>query len=91
MADIITKAVREDNADTSVQCYHISYEVEDSGDKNQFVVVIKAEDMTDSTDAAEAKTLANVKAAAIKSAWVAAKAAVGTSADEPTIEGTVTL
>lgn len=91
MADTITKAVREDNSDASVNSYHISYEVEDGGDKNQFVIVIKASEMTLDTDVVEAKTLANVKAAAIKSAWVTSKATSSTNADEASIEGAVTL
>lgn len=91
MADTITKAVREDKADSSVKCWHISYEVEDGADKNQFVVVVLADDMTDATDAAEAKTLANAKAATIKSDWVTAKAEASSSTEDPTLEGSVTL
>lgn len=91
MADTITEAVREDNADSSVKCWHISYRVEDGSDVNNFVVVILAEDMTDASDAAEAKTLANAKASTIKSDWVAKKADASSSTKEPTIEGDVTL
>lgn len=91
MADTITKAVREDNADATVKRYHISYEVEDAGDKNQFVVVVQASEMTLDTDEAEAKTLANVKAAIIKADWVTAKVTNSTNAEEPTLEGAVTL
>ncbi len=91
MADKILNATREDNADTSVKCYHVSYEVEDAGDKNQFVVVVLAEDMTDDTDEAEAKTLANAKASTIKADWVTLKANDSTNTDEPTLEGDVTL
>ena len=91
MADEITKAVREDNADTSVKCYQISYEVEDAGDKNQFVVKIEASEMTLDTDENEAKTLANTKASIIKADWVTAKANNTTYTDESTLEGVVTL
>lgn len=91
---MITKAVREDNADTTVKCWHISYEVEDSGDKNSFVVVVTKEEFvtdTDGLDETEAKALANAKAATIKSDWVAAKASAETNTDVAAIEGSVTL
>lgn len=91
MADKITSAVKELNADSSVKCWHISYHVEDAGATNQFVVVVDADDMTDATDGTEAKTLANAKAATIKSDWVTAKAEASSSAEEPTLEGDVTL
>ena len=92
MADKITAAYKETNPDTSVKAWHISYEVDDGGDnKNSFVIVIKAEDMTDATDAAEAKTKANVKAGAIKTAWLSALDNQTATAEEPTLEGDVTL
>jgi hypothetical protein len=54
--------------------WEFSYLVESAGKTNQFCVVVKADEMEDATDAAEAKTLANAKASAIKTAWVAALA-----------------
>lgn len=74
MADKITKITREDNPDTSVKQWTISYDVEDGADKNSFCVTVKAEDMTDATSESEAKTAANTKASTIKSAWVTEKA-----------------
>ena len=91
MVDTIVKADREDNSDATVKCWHISYDVEDSGNKNSFVVVILAEDMTDATDAAEAKTLANAKATTIKADWVTALTTASTLTNDATLEGTVTL
>ena len=92
MADIITHADKELNADTSVKCWHISYDVDDGGDnKNSFVCVVNADEMTDATDAAEAKTLANAKALAIKTAWLATLADATSTANEASIEGAVTL
>ncbi len=91
MADIITDATRENNADATVKCYHISFEVEDAGAKNSFVVVILAEDMVLATDKDEAKTLALVKASTMKADWVTAKAQNSSNTNEPTLEGIVTL
>ena len=91
MTDIITKAVREDNVDSSVKCWHISYAVTSGENVNSFVVVIKAEDMDDATDSAEAKSKANIQAATIKSSWVSSLASATSQEDVSAIEGEVTL
>lgn len=91
MADKILKAVREDLDDGNCHCYHLTYEVEDAGTKNLFVVVIKASEMSDPEDAQEAKTLANDKAAVIKTDWITAKATANTNTNKATLEGPVTL
>lgn len=91
MADLIKRADREDNADTTVKCWHISYNVESGSNKNSFVVVVLASEMVDNTDAEEAKTLANAKASIIKSNWVTALSSSETLTNDATIEGTVTL
>lgn len=71
MADEITRCEKIlDESDNVVQ-YDFSYSVENAGKINTFCVTIKASEMTDATSSSEAKTKANVKAAAIKSAWVA--------------------
>lgn len=91
MADKIIDAIREDFANDSVCCYHIAFEIEDSGNKNAFVITIKAEDMDDSTDKAEAKTLATAIATTMKAAWVATFPDAHSNNAEPTLEGAVTL
>ncbi len=91
MADTITNATRENLDGGACHCYHIAYDVEDGGDKNSFCVVVKAEDMTDPDDEAEAKTLANAVATTMKADWVTAKATANSNVNEPTIEGAVTL
>lgn len=62
--------------------WEFSYVVESDGKTNNFCVVVKAEEMEDETDAAEAKTLANAKASAIKTAWVASLAS---APEEPVV------
>lgn len=52
--------------------WDVAYEVEKNALKNQFCVVVLKADMTDEDSEAEAKTLANVQAAAKKDAWPAA-------------------
>ena len=71
MADEILKCDKILNEDDSVKQYDFSYRVEDSGRVNSFCVTILASEMTDDEDEAEAKTKANVKAAAIKTSWLA--------------------
>lgn len=89
MADEITKCDKILNEDTSVKQYDFSYRVEDSGKVNTFCVTILASEMTDDEDEAEAKTKANVKAAAIKTAWLAQEE---TSAETvASVVGSVTL
>lgn len=70
MADIILKCDKILNEDSSVKQYDFSYEVEDNGRINNFCVRVLASEMTDPTSATEAKTKANVKAKAIKDAWL---------------------
>lgn len=90
MADKIIKITREDNSDATVNCWHISYEVEDSGNKNTFVQTVLASEMADSTSESEAKTLANAKASTKKSKWITDKTITSTT-DTTTTEESVTL
>lgn len=70
MADrIVACAVTKDVDENPVQ-YDVSYEVEHNDKTNSFCVTIPAEELTDATDTAEVKTKANVKAKAIKDAWI---------------------
>lgn len=89
MADKITKCsvIKEDS--TVIQ-YDISYEVESGQNKNQFCVTVLASEMTDPTDADEAKTKANTKAKTIKDAWIADLPDY-TSAEVSSVVGDVTL
>ncbi len=91
MADTIRRADKESNADASVKCWHISYDVESGVSKNSFVVVILASEMTDATSATEAKSLANAKATLLKTDWVASLATASTLTTDATLEGVVTL
>lgn len=92
MADTYGTSSREDNADSTVKCWHISYNVDDGGSNtNQFVVVVLAEEMVDPTDRDEAITLANAKALTIKSDWLDVLPSGSVIVDEPTISGFVTL
>jgi len=70
MADEILECAVTKDGSTVIQ-YDVSYRVTNNGNVNQFMVVIKAEELTDANDIAEVKTKANVKAKAIKDAWVA--------------------
>lgn len=70
MADKITYCKKTMDGTTVIQ-YDISYDVENGAAKNQFCVTVLGSEMTDPTDATEAQTKANVKAKAIKDAWVA--------------------
>lgn len=91
MADKIINITREDNSDSTTHCWHIAYEVEDSGDTNQFVQIVLASEMVDDTSESEAKTLANAKAAIKKAAWITAKATTSISTATTTTEESVTL
>jgi len=71
MADKIMSCVVEKNANDEVIQYTVSYEVEHETAKNSFCVCVKAEEMTDAMSQSEAITKANVKALAIKDAWIA--------------------
>lgn len=89
MADEILKCDKILNEDDSVKQYDFSYRVENAGAVNQFCVTILASEMTDSTSASEAKTKANVKAAEIKTTWLAQEE---TSAEDvASVVGNVTL
>jgi predicted nucleic acid-binding protein len=89
MADQITKCdVIKDSESNPIQ-YDVEYSVESGSDTNTFCVVVLASEMTDSTDTDEVKTKANVKAKAVKDAWVA-DLAIKTQADVA-ITGDVTL
>lgn len=70
MADTITKCNKILNDDSSVQQWELTYQVEDSGKKNEFCIVVKAADLTDPTSASEAKTKANIKAKVVKDTWL---------------------
>ena len=70
MSDKITTCTKVLDGTDVIQ-YDISYAVENGANKNQFCVTVLGSEMDDPTDAAEAKTKANVKAKAIKDAWVA--------------------
>lgn len=92
MADQIVSCTKELNEDASVKQWTFSYSVESADTPprvNTFCVTIPASEMTTATDENEAKTKANTKAAAIKSAWLAQD--VTTSADVAAVVGTVTL
>lgn len=91
MADEIKEIVREDKSDASLHCWHVSYEVEDGGAKNSFVVVVLPEEMTTESSEAEAKTLANAKATTIKADWVTAKATASTNTTTTDTPESVTL
>lgn len=73
MADeiVVCNKILDENGD--VVQYEFSYNVIDPNDAthaNSFCIVVKATEMTDSTSSSEAKTKANVKAAAMKTAWL---------------------
>lgn len=92
MADKIVRIDKDLKAsDSTIQSWDICYEVEDSGDINTFVVNVKGDDMTDRTDQAEAESLANVKAKAIKDAWVAEKSNATNTSNVTETEKNVTL
>lgn len=89
MADEITRCDKILNDDDSVRQYDFSYSVVDGARTNSFCVTVLASEMTDDEDEAEAKTKANVKAAAIKTAWLAQEK---TSAETvASVVGSVTL
>ena len=91
MADKRKPIIREDNSDSSVHCWHIPYEVEDGSDKNNFVIVVKASEMTVPTSESEAKTLADAKAATMKSDWVTVKTTATTNTETTSTDENVTL
>ena len=92
MADTISKAYREDNSDATVKCWQLLYAIDNgAGKTNSFVVVVLASEMTDPTDASEAKTKANAKATVIKDNWITALTVATTQTNDATIEGAVTL
>ena len=89
MSDTITACTKIVDGDTVIQ-WDISYEVESGQNKNCFCVVVMPSEMTTPTDANEAKTKANVKAKAIKDAWVADLPEY-TAAPVESVVGNVTL
>jgi hypothetical protein len=92
MADqILQKDKILKDSDSSVVQWEMCYSVESGADTNTFVVVVEASEMTDPTDEAEAKTLANTKATALKTAWVTALANSNTPTTTSTTPDTVTL
>lgn len=74
MADQITQSTKCLNADSSPCHWEFTYDVVNGLVHNNFCVLVMADEMTDPTSEVEAKTKANVKASAIKAAWVASLA-----------------
>lgn len=73
MSDKIVQCNVTKNESEEVVKYEFLYEVEnpeDTTSKNTFCSVVTAEEMTDPDSETEAKAKANIKAAAIKSAWL---------------------
>lgn len=70
--------------------WDVSYEVEKNSLMNAFCVVVLKSEMTDPDSDAEARTKANVKAAAIKNAWTA-EAPTVVEVVSPTAPENVTL
>lgn len=89
MSDKITACKKISDGSTVVQ-YDVSYEVESDSSINQFSVTVLASEMTDPSDADEVEAKANIKAKAIKDAWVADLPNY-TSSDVASIVGDVTL
>ena len=71
MADQILGSIKALRADTTICHWEFRYIVESNDQINQFCIRVTDDEMDDPTDEAEAKTKANVKAKAIKDAWVA--------------------
>lgn len=92
MSDKIKECIQVKNANDECLQYDVAYEVVDPNDasrKNSFCIVIKAEDMDVPSSAAEAVSLANIKAAEIKNTWLAA--ATTTAQPENSVVGDVSL
>jgi hypothetical protein len=90
MADLIKQCiVTKDDAGTIIQ-YDVSYDVEHGSTKNSFCVTIMAEELEDKTDSDEVKIKANLKAKAIKDAWIA-DLSTYTLENKPSILGEVSL
>lgn len=89
MADEILKCDKILDSENAVVQYDFSYQVTDGERTNNFCVVVLASEMTDPTSSTEAKTKANVKAAAIKTAWLAQEELAGE--DVASVVGSVTL
>jgi hypothetical protein len=70
MADEILECVVTKDGSTVIQ-YDVAYKVTSGAAVNQFCVVVRGDELTDPNDEVEVKTKANVKAKAIKDAWVA--------------------
>jgi hypothetical protein len=91
MSDKITGSSKCLNPDNSPCHWEFSYDVEHETLTNQFCVVVKAEEMDEATSESEAKTKANVKAIAIKTAWIASLANAKTTTPDITEAEDVTL
>jgi hypothetical protein len=70
MSDKITACNKKLDGSDVIQ-YDVSYEVTSGDNKNQFCIAVLASEMTDPSSETEAKEKANLKAKAIKDAWVA--------------------
>lgn len=92
MADeIINGRVHKKAGDNSVIKYEFTYYVEDGGEHTFLPIEVTAGEMTDPTDAAEAKTLANAKATTDKATWITAKFDKAVITEENSQNGPVTL
>lgn len=89
MADEILECVATKEGSTVIQ-YDVAYKVMSGESVNQFCVTILASELTNTTDLNEVKTKANIKAKAIKDAWVADLPEYATE-DNPSVVGAVSL
>ena len=89
--DKITSNSKCLEADSSLCHWEYAYEVAHNSAKNGFCVVVKADEMTDATSETEARAKANVKAKAIKDAWVASLASMTSNEPMITVPENVTL
>jgi len=89
MSDEITKCDKIINSEDAVVRYDFSYRVEDAGKENSFCVTVLTSEMNDASDSTEAKLRANVKAAAIRAAWLAQEET--TVEEVASVIGSVTL
>lgn len=91
MADKIMSSTKCLESDNSLCHWEFSYDVEYNSKRNNFCVVVQPEEMTDPTDADEAKGKANIKAKAVKDSWIALLADATNDVPVITEEETVTL
>jgi hypothetical protein len=90
MSDKITQCNKTLDAEGNVVQYDVAYDVQSDSNKNQFCVTVLASEMSNPTDAEEAKIKANAKAKTIKDAWVSSLPG-STAAPVESIVGDVTL